>query len=75
MYPNTPGLPVLQHLLEFARVHVHCIGDTSLTSLFVCFFLIVPVSASSDYCNKYYRLGGLNNKHSFLTVLEAGNTR
>ena len=42
---------------------------------FVFFFLIVPVSASSDYCNKYYRLGGLNNKHSLLTVLEAGHPR
>ena len=73
-----PGLPVLHHLLEFAQVHVHCIGDASLTSLFFCFFvfsLTVPVSASSDYCNKHYRLGGLNNKHSFLTVLEAGNPR
>ena len=24
---NTPGLPVPHHLLEFAQVHVHCIGD------------------------------------------------
>ena len=25
---STPGLPVPHHLLEFAQVHVHCIGDT-----------------------------------------------
>ena len=24
---STPGLPVPQHLLKFAQVHVHCIGD------------------------------------------------
>ena len=24
---STPGLPVPHHLLEFAQVHVHCIGD------------------------------------------------
>ena len=24
---STPGLPVHHHLLEFAQVHVHCIGD------------------------------------------------
>ena len=24
---STPGLPVPYHLLEFAQVHVHCIGD------------------------------------------------
>ena len=24
---SIPGLPVLQHLPEFAQVHVHCIGD------------------------------------------------
>ena len=26
---NTPGLPVLYHLLEFAKVHVHCICDAN----------------------------------------------
>ena len=24
---STPGLPVPHHLLEFAQVHAHCIGD------------------------------------------------
>ena len=24
---STPGLPVLCHLLKFAQVHIHCIGD------------------------------------------------
>ena len=24
---SAPGLPVPQHLLEFAQVHVHCISD------------------------------------------------
>ena len=24
---NTPGFPVLQHLLELAQNHVHCVGD------------------------------------------------
>ena len=24
---STPGLPVPHHLLKFAQVHVHCIGD------------------------------------------------
>ena len=24
---STPGLPVRHHLLEFAQVHMHCIGD------------------------------------------------
>ena len=24
---STPGLPVPHHLLEFAQVHVHCLGD------------------------------------------------
>ena len=27
MYCSMPGLPVPRHLLEFAQVHVHCIGD------------------------------------------------
>ena len=38
MGSNTPGLPVLHHLLEFAQVHVHCIGDVRLASLFFFFF-------------------------------------
>ena len=25
---DTPGFPVLQHLLELAQTHVHCVGDT-----------------------------------------------
>ena len=24
---STPGFPVPHHLLEFAQVHIHCIGD------------------------------------------------
>ena len=24
---STPGLPAPHHLLKFAQVHVHCIGD------------------------------------------------
>ena len=24
---STPGLPIPYHLLKFAQVHVHCIGD------------------------------------------------
>ena len=24
---STPGLPVPHHLLEFAQIHIHCIGD------------------------------------------------
>ena len=29
---STPGLPVPHHLLEFAQVHVHCIGDAIQSS-------------------------------------------
>ena len=29
---STPGLPVPYQLLEFAQVHVHCIGDACLFS-------------------------------------------
>ena len=28
--PRTPGLPFPHHLLEFAQVHVHCIGSSHL---------------------------------------------
>ena len=27
MDSSTPGFPVLQHLLELAQTHVHCVGD------------------------------------------------
>ena len=27
VYSNTPGFPVLHHLLEFAETHVHWVGD------------------------------------------------
>ena len=27
MYYSTSGLPVPHHLLEFAQIHAHCIGD------------------------------------------------
>ena len=29
---SSPGLPVTHHLLKFAEVHVHCIGDAIQTS-------------------------------------------
>ena len=29
---SMPDLPVLQHLLKLAKVHVHCIGDAILPS-------------------------------------------
>ena len=25
---NTPGFPVLPHLLEFVQIHVYCVDDT-----------------------------------------------
>lgn len=33
------------------------------------------VSVSSGCCSKFQRLGVLNNKHLFLTVLEAGKSK
>ena len=32
MDSSTPGLPVPHHLLRFAQVHVHCIGDANQPS-------------------------------------------
>ena len=39
---SMPGLPVPHHLLEFAQVHVHCIGDAIQPShplTYTCSFL------------------------------------
>ena len=39
---SMPELPVLHHLLEFAQVHVHCIGDAIQPS-----HLLIPSSPSA----------------------------
>ena len=47
---STPGLPVSHYLLEFAQVHVHCIGDAIQPShpatLFFCCPQSFPASGS-----------------------------
>ena len=51
---STPGLPVPHHLLKFAQVHVHCIGDAIQP-----FHPLMPSSPSPsifssirDFCNE-----------------------
>ena len=39
---STEGLPVPHHLLEFAQVHVHCIGDAIQPS-----HMLMPFSPSA----------------------------
>ena len=51
---STPGLPVPQHLLEFAQVHVHCISDQSSHLILWGPFLLLPSVFPSirDFSNK-----------------------
>ena len=39
---SMPGLPVPHHLLKFAQVHVHCIGDAFQPSILWCPLLLLP---------------------------------
>ena len=48
---STPGLPVPHHLLKFAQVHVHCIGDAIQPSL-----PLMPSSPSALNLSQHQRL-------------------
>ena len=39
---STPGFPVLHHLLEFAQIHVHCVGDATHHLILCCPLLLLP---------------------------------
>ena len=39
---SAPGLPVPHHLLEFAHIHLHCIGDAIQSSLITHWLLSSP---------------------------------
>ena len=39
---NTPGFPVLHHLLELTQIHVHQVGDASNGLIFCCPLLLLP---------------------------------
>ena len=39
---SAPGLPVPHHLLEFAHIHLHCIGDAIQSSLITHWLLNSP---------------------------------
>ena len=40
---STPGFPVPYHLLKFAQVHVHCIGDAIQPLTLWCPLLLLPL--------------------------------
>ena len=40
---STPGFPVLHHLLEFAQIHVHWVGDGIQPSIFCHPLLLLPL--------------------------------
>ena len=44
---HIPGLPVPHHLLEFAQVHVHCIGDAIQPFILCHPLLLLPLIFSS----------------------------
>ena len=45
---STPGLPVLCHLLKFAQVYVHCIGDAIQPSYPLMPSSLSPLNLSQD---------------------------
>ena len=58
---STQGFPVSHHLLEFAQVHVHCIGDAiqvshPLSPLFLC--LQSSPASGSFPMNQQFTSGG-----------------
>lgn len=46
-------------------------GNISRHSVAICDTVLVSLATIS----KHYRLGGLNNRHSFLTILETGKSK
>ena len=56
---NTPGTPVLHNLLEFAKIHVHCVADAAgpllfLPSVFPSVRVFVSEPALHIRCPKYW---------------------
>ena len=59
----------LVHVIAPSVFSIQWILGKNSSSCVSCFLVIVLVSWGSY--DKYHRLGGLNNKHLFLTVVEA----
>ena len=63
---STPGLPVPHHLLKFAQVHVHCIGDAIQPSN-----PLIPSSPSALNISKHQGLlQGVDCSHQVIKILE-----
>ena len=61
---SSPGLPVPHHLLEFAQVHVHCIGDAVEPSL-------MPSAPSALDLSQHHGLfQGVVCSHQMTKILE-----
>ena len=62
---SAPGLPVPHHLLQFAQVHVHCIGDATWPS--------DPLMSSSPALNLSQHQGlfqSVGSSHQVTKILE-----
>ena len=63
---RTPGLPVPHHLLKFAQVHVHCIGDAIQPS-----HLLMPSSPSALNLSQHQGLfQWVSCSHQMTKILE-----
>ena len=63
---STPGFPVPHHLLEFAKVHIHCISDDVQAS-----HPLTPASTSAFNLSQHQELFPINQ----LFTLDDQNTR
>ena len=56
---STPGLPVFHHLLEFAQVHVHWIGDDIQLSHPLLLPSVFPsISVTPFFCLQFFPASG-----------------
>ena len=62
---NTPGLPIPHHLLEFAQIHIHCIGDAIQLS-----HPLTSSSSALNLCQHQRLFQWVSFSHQVIKILE-----